>query len=396
MKKQILFVDDDCNILEGLQRMFRSRRAEWDIQCVMSGAEALEIMNEKAIDLIITDMRMPEMDGAELLHEVMKRHPSVIRMIFSGQADSEMTTKAVGVAHQFISKPCNPEILKSIIQRAINLKSLLLYSSLIDAISEMDTLPSVPALYIEMTKELQSPEPSIQKVGRIIERDPGMAVKILQIVNSAFFGLRRNISNPADAVFFLGLDRVQHLFLALHMFSKFSSSQNSSFSIQLLWDHSFSTAMLAKTIAEREEMSKEVVGDSFTAGLLHDIGKLMLACRLPDRHAEAVNIAQRDAIPLWLAEHQVLSVTHAEIGAYLLGLWGLPDSIVEAVAYHHRPMESGNTAFCALTAVHIADCQNCDHSYAEIAPPQPDIQYLSRLLRKTKIPARMAVADASA
>jgi putative nucleotidyltransferase with HDIG domain len=383
MKKRILFVDDECNVLEGLQRILRSLRAEWDIQFAMSGAEALEIMNEKSIDLIVTDMRMPEMDGAELLCEVMKRHPGVIRMIFSGQADAELLAKVVGVAHQFISKPCNPEVLKSIIQQTINLRSLLNDNVLIDAISKMDTLPSVPTLYLEMTKELQNPDASIRKIGNIIEQDPAMTVKILQLVNSAYFGLRRNITKSVDAVYYLGMNRVQHLFLALHMYSQFIPPQHSSFSIERLWEHCFSTAGLAKTIAEEEEASREIVEDSFTAGLMHDIGKLMLACRLPERHAEAVNMARREAIPLWLAEQQILSMTHAEAGAYLLGLWGLPDSLVEAVAYHHRPAESGNNAFCALTAVHAANCRNYDHSYAGITAPQPNIDYLSRLLRKT-------------
>jgi DNA-binding NtrC family response regulator len=161
MKKQILFVDDDRNMLESLQRMLRRQRDEWDMQYAISPAEALKIMGTKPIDLIVTDMRMPEMDGTKLLGEVMKRHPEVIRMVFSGQADLNLTMRAVGVAHQFISKPCDPETLKSIVNRAISLRLLLNDSSLATIISEMDRLPSVPALYIEILDELQSPEPSI-------------------------------------------------------------------------------------------------------------------------------------------------------------------------------------------------------------------------------------------
>jgi putative nucleotidyltransferase with HDIG domain len=385
MKKQILFVDDDCNILAGLQRMLRRQRDEWNMQYVTSPTEALEIMDAEPIDLIVTDMRMPGMDGAELLHEVTKRHPETIRIVLSGQADSDLTMKAVPVAHQFISKPCDPETLKSIVNRAISLRSLLKDKSLTGIISEMDALPSVPTLYLEVTEELQSSEPSIQKVGHIIARDPSMTAKILQLTNSAFFGLRRSVSNATDAVAYLGLDRVYHLFLAVHAFTQFIHPVKTIFSLELLWEHSLSTAALAKAIAEEKDEGKEIAEDVFTAGLLHDIGKLMLACRLADRHAEAINVAKTKKVPLWIAEQQVLSVTHAEVGAYLLGLWGLPDSIVEAVAYHHRPMGCANKAFCALTALHMADCQNSDHSYADIPSPEPDMEYLSGLLPKNRI-----------
>jgi putative nucleotidyltransferase with HDIG domain len=386
VKRRILFVDDNSNVLDGLRRMNRSQQNEWDAQYVQSGAEALNIMDSRPIDLIVADMRMPGMDGADLLREVMKRHPEVIRIVLSGQADSDLTMRVVGVAHQFIAKPCDAQTLKSIIDRAISLRTLLTDSSLGSIVSKMDTLPSVPALYLELNEVLQSPEPSILRVGQIISRDPGMTAKILQLSNSAFFGLRRHISNSVDAVAYLGLDRIEHLFLAVHAFSQFVPSPGSTFSIELLWEHSLSTAALAKTIAEQEEAGKNIDQDAFTAGLLHDIGKLMLACRLPDKYNEAINLAKMRGLPLWVAEHLLLSTTHAEIGAYLLGLWGIPDSIVEAVAYHHRPSDSVDKAFSALTALHAADCHSNINSHAEIAPPQPDMEYLSRLLRKAEIP----------
>jgi putative nucleotidyltransferase with HDIG domain len=262
---------------------------------------------------------------------------------------------------------------------------LLKDNSLERIVSELDTLPSVPALYLEMMEELQSVDSSIQKVGEIISQDLGMASKILQLVNSAFFGLRRSISNPADAVAYLGLDRIQHLFLALHAFSQFIPRANGAFSIDLLWEHSLSTAALAKAIIEKEGGNKEFVQDAFTAGLLHDIGKLMLACRLSDKHMETIELARTKAIPLWMSEQQILSITHAEIGAYLLGLWGLPDGIIEAVAYHHRPMDSGNKTFCALTALHLADCHNKNNSYRDLPALQLDTEYLSGFFKKSEI-----------
>jgi HD-like signal output (HDOD) protein len=387
MKQQILFVDDERNILEGYQRMFRPLRDEWDTHYAVSGSEALEIMNATPIDLIITDMRMPKMNGAELLHIVTKRHPSVIRIVLSGNADSAAMMELVGVAHQFISKPCNPEIFESIIRNVLSFRSFLADDNLKKTLSQMDAVPCLPALYIEMTEELQSPEPSLQKVGQIIARDCSMTARILQLANSPFWGLRRTISSAAEAVSYLGLEPVQLLFLSIRPFSQSSLPKTSSCSIELLWEHGLSTATLAKTIACEEEASDMIAEEAFTAGILHDMGKVVLACTFPERYAEAVNLAQKSAIPLWLAEQQILSVTHAEVGAYLLGIWGLPDSIVEAVAYHHRPMECTNNIFCALTALHAADSQNTILSHTGIPRPQADLEYLSRLLRRTQITA---------
>ncbi len=386
MKKQILFVDDESHILEGLRRMLRGMRNEWNILCALSGAEALDVMAKEPIQIIVTDMRMPEMDGAALLCEVMKRHPNVIRMVLSGHADAKLIMKSVGVAHQFISKPCDPETLKAIINGAIGIRALLKDSRLESIIAEMNTLPSVPSLYVEMADELKSPEPSVTKVSQIISRDPSMTARILQLVNSAFFGLRRRISNPEDGVSYLGLERIQHLFLVLHAFSQFVPPETSSFAIEPLWEHSISTAVIAKAIAEREEAGKSTIDDAFAVGLLHDIGQLMLACKLTDKHEQSVKLARNEAIPLWQAEQQILSVTHAEVGAYLLGLWGLPDPIVEATAYHHNPVMHERNSFCPLTALHTANSQVLNGSYPGMLKSRADTDYLSKLLRKTTIP----------
>jgi putative nucleotidyltransferase with HDIG domain len=265
----------------------------------------------------------------------------------------------------------------------MELRTLMNDRDIKKTISEMDAIPSVPFLYTEVMKELQSPEPSVHKVGKIIAQDPSMTAKILQLANSAFFGCRRQISNTLDAVAYLGLDCVQHLTLAVHAFSQFTPAKISSFSIERLWEHSISTAALTKKIAEEEGAGKAIAEDAFTCGLLHDIGKLMFACKLTDKYEVAVGIAKLKAIPLWMAEQQTFSTTHAEVGAYLLGLWGLPDAIVEAVAYHHRPMDSKNEIFCALTALHAAECLNYNQLFQGIVAPQPDMNYLSRFHLKS-------------
>jgi len=206
MKKQILFVDDEPLILQGLKRMLRGLRSEWDMTFVQSGAEALEKMVGAPFDVIVSDMRIPEMDGSQLLDTVKHRYPNMVRVVLSGHSEEEMIMKTVKSAHQFISKPCNAETLKSTISRMFALREVLTQEGLKRLVSRIESLPSLPSLYTQVVELIQSPNSSIKKIGEVISKDLAMTAKILQLVNSAFFGIPRQISNPAQAVGLLGLD----------------------------------------------------------------------------------------------------------------------------------------------------------------------------------------------
>jgi putative nucleotidyltransferase with HDIG domain len=355
MKKRLLFVDDDLNILDGLRRVLRNQRDQWDMHFAGSGAEALQILEGRPIDIIIADISMPAMNGIELLEHVMDSYPGTIRMILSGRSELDLTAKAVAVTHQYLSKPCDPEILKSVIEQTEGSTTLLQNEQLKCLVAKLGALPSLPLLFREVSKELQSPEASISKAGEIISRDPSMAAKILQLANSAYFGRRRNLSKVTEAVSYLGIDRVAQLLLAISAFAEFRPAETSSFSIDGLWTHSNSTAMRAKEIAEKQHAPCQTKEDAFTAGLLHDIGKLVLASRLPVEYSKTVQRAESNRMPLWLAEREDFSASHAEVGGYLLGIWGLPNEIVDAAAFHHNPPASVSQDFSVLTAVHAAD-----------------------------------------
>jgi putative nucleotidyltransferase with HDIG domain len=355
MKRHLLFVDDEINVLEGLRRMLRGQQSEWDMHFAGSGVEALQIMETTPMDIIVADITMPGMNGIQLLEQVTDRYPNIIRMILSGYAEANLIMKSVGVTHQYLSKPCSPEILKSAITQAVESKSFLQNENLKSLILKLGALPSIPALFHEISKELQSPEASINKIGEIISRDPSMAAKILQLTNSAFFGRRRSMSNIAAAVSYLGLNHVAKLVLTIRAFEEFVPGVKGLISVEELWGHSNNTAIRAKKIAEEQHASDNMTDDAFTAGLLHDIGKLILASRCPDEYAAAARMAKANDNPLWVAEHEIFSATHAEVGAYLLAIWGLPNPIVDAVAFHHNPTATTGESFCALTAVHAAD-----------------------------------------
>lgn len=357
--KHVLFVDDEPNVLSGLQRMLRNLRQEWTMEFVDSGESALAYMAQHSVDVIVTDMRMPGMDGAQLLREVMVRHPGVVRIALSGQSDHETLLKVAGLAHQFLSKPCDTETVKLTVRRSLALRDHFADENLKRLVSRMSTIPSLPMNYQEILQELKSPEPSLRTVGEIIAKDVAMTAKVLQLVNSAFFGIPRRVTSPMQAVTLLGLQTVNGLVLSVGVFSQFDQ-QLTLFSMDDLIDHSLQVASQAKRIAARQGKDETLCNDAFVAGVLHDIGKLVLATSFPKQYGQAVAAAQEWGYSLSAVERETFGADHADVGAYILSLWGLPTALIEAVAFHHDPKKSLAADFTPLTAVHVADsfCQN--------------------------------------
>jgi putative nucleotidyltransferase with HDIG domain len=355
MIRKLLFVDDEPEVLEGLRRTLRPLRDEWDMAFAAGGPEALALLGGDAFDVVVTDLRMPGMDGAELLTQVRGRHPRVVRIVLTEQSGRNAALRAVNVAHRQLSKPCDPELLKGAVSRACALRDLLNGPRLLGLLSRIDSVPSMPAMYAEVVKELESPESSLQRVGEIIARDPGMSAKILQMVHSALFGVRFHVGSSAQAVIHLGAETTKALVLAVNIFSRFNPELLRPFSIEKVWTHSQLVSRLAGQIARAEGCTQKDVECAAMAGLLHDTGKLVLAGYLPDQYRRALALADEQGWQENAAERQIFGATHAEVGAYLLGLWSLPDPIVEAVAWHHRPGDCPGDGFGPLAAVCVAN-----------------------------------------
>lgn len=354
MKKRVLFVDDEQNILQGLKRMLRGQRHEWDMEFADSGAAALEMMEKEHFDAIISDMRMPGMDGAELLEKVKQLHPESVRFILSGHSDQELIMRSVGPSHQYLSKPCDPDKLKTTLMNTFALHKLLASDNLRAIVSGMTSLPSMPLIYRSIVEAVQSEDSSISDIGKIIEQDIGMTAKVLQLVNSSYFGLSRQISSPAEAANFLGMDVLKSLVMANGIFSQFDEKLIQKMSLQNHSSHSLAIASAARNIAKAEDASPVMVEQAFLAGMLHDMGTLVLATNAPEQYLASIKLADENKLKMHEAEAQVFGTTHAEIGAYMLGLWGIDDVVVAAVAYHHHPGDFPATDFSPLTAVHAA------------------------------------------
>jgi len=359
---RVIFVDDESRVLDGIRRLLYPMRSEWEMSFAGSGEQALEMIQAAPVDVVISDIRMPGMDGTELLSLVRERHPEIVRIVLSGQSERDLTLKSALCAHQYLSKPCDAESLKNTISRAFALKSTLTDPSMQTIVSAAGNLPSIPSAFHELTSKLQDPDWSTKEIATIIARDPAMSAKILQLSNSAFFGARRRITNIPDAVVCLGLDTLKTLALSVGVFSAFSPSSSSSFSIEAFGRHGLMTAILARKIAQTEGGSPQEAEDAFIAGLLHDIGRLVMISVMPEKYDTAIVLSKNEGLPMVEAEQRVYGTTHCEVGTYILWLWGLPDNIVQATAYHHFPGKLPGPATSTLLAVHIADALTHEYS----------------------------------
>jgi HD-like signal output (HDOD) protein len=348
--------------------MLRVQRHEWEMAFAPGGEAALALMEASPFDVIVSDMRMPEMDGATLLTTVQDRFPQVVRIALSGHTEISTALRVVPVAHQFLAKPCDAGTLRVAIERACHLKGLLSDDSIRRTVGALRDLPSLPRTYKALTQALGEPDTSLQKLARIVEQDVGISAKILQLVNSAFFGIAHSVTNVEHAVIYLGINTIRSLVLSLEIFRVFEPETNLvGFGLEELHAH----ARLVSHIAARLPVPKHLAEFTMAAGMLHDVGKLVLAWKLPERFHKLLAQAAEERCPLYKVEEREYGFSHAEIGAYLLGLWGLPYVLVEAVALHHSPTRVPHEYFDAVSAVHVANqlAHELESSSLEAAGP---------------------------
>ena len=351
--KRILFVDDEPRILEGLQRSLRPCRKQWNMSFANSGQEALDILAKSTFDVIVSDMRMPGMDGAQLLELVRDRYPGMMRIVLSGQFEMEAAMRAVPVAHQFLTKPCDPGKLQGVIDRSYGGTSVGAASGIRRVIAAIGELPALPSTYAALSAAIDDPETPLDQIAAIVERDVAVAAKVLQLVNSSFFGLSREIATVSMAVGFLGFEVLKQLVITVELFRAFDGGcQVAGFSVEETQRHSRCVA----AIAGRLPVPRQYAAATSVAALLHDVGKLVLAARLPEQFQRALQTSRQESRPLHILEEEVTGTSHEAIGGYLLGLWGLPAAVVAAVSQHHQPLyATADTTMDANLAVHIAD-----------------------------------------
>lgn len=327
---KVLLVDDEPLILAALRRMLGRVRPEWTVDTAGGGLPALARFEESPPDLIVADLDMPDLDGLSLLARVRDQHPATVRIVLSGTGDPATRLRTATVAHHFLAKPCEVDDLLEVLDRARPL-AVQRAEPVPAAILAADTLPSAPPVYAALSRTMADDHSSLSDIERIVEQDQAITARVLQVVNSAFFGLPRPVDSLSRALPFLGLQALGTLVLSVEAFRAFDGSRRcTGFSFD---DHRIH-GLLAGRIASRLAPSRDR-DTAFTAGLLHDVGTLLLADRLPDQLSAVLEAARSSGRPVHQVEHELLGMSHAAVGGRLLRLWGLPEALAEVVERHH-------------------------------------------------------------
>lgn len=349
---RVVFVDDQPEVLDGLRDRLRKLRKKWKMRFANSGKEVLELLEEEPADVLVTDMRMPVMDGEAVLRAVRERWTQTARVVLSGETDLDGILKALPLAHQYLSKPCDAKALEDAVERAHRLHAWLCKANLSGLIENSGSLPASPRVFNAVTEAVADPRRSITEIGSMIAQEPTITARTLQLANSAFFGIGRTVSTVHDALTYLGLDVVRSLLLQVELFQTLDSEKtHESFCIEALQQHALRTANIASRLVDNADASRT----AFSAGILHDIGSLVLATNLPSYYDSFEQSVLNGTMPLQEDEYEKRGYSHAEVGGAILESWGLPYQIVEAVAFHHKPSASSESTFGAIGAVHVAD-----------------------------------------
>ena len=355
----------------------------WRMIFAINAEHAFQALARENFEAIAADSKPSGKDGSEhaFFSDVMLRFPNPTRILLFDPSDKVRITSGNGVIHQCLSLPTSAAQIISAAQRARFVSRLLAQPAVKTFLPRLRKLPSVPVVYFRLIESLRNTDSNLEDIGRIMAEDFIMTAKLLQVANSAYFGLQNSVTSSTEAIKYLGLARTKALVLVAHVFSAFEDHECAGFSVEKLWHHSLTVAQYARRIAKYETGSEELAEAAYTAGLLHDVGKFIIAANCPAEYAQIVALSSSKKLLFKEAERQVCGVTHAEVAASILGTWGLPGDILEAIAFHCEPLQESTKTFCVTTAVHVANVL----AHASESPKRPlavlswDIEYLENL-----------------
>lgn len=380
---RVLFVDDEPLVLRALGRMTNALRSECEASFCSSGEEALELMSTRSFDVLVSDMRMPGMDGAAVLAHAERRFPECARIILSGYTHYEAALRALPVCHRFLSKPLRAEDLRMVLLRTVALHQLLSDERMRKLVGVAKDLPARPQVYFQLRSALANPATPIRNIARIVERDAGVTGRLMRAVNNAFFAPAQRITNAQQAVSHLGTELLTGLVLSLECFGNFEDTLAECSLVPSTLERK---AYLAASITNELLSDTTQRQDAFLAALMHDSGLLLSAARQPDLVGQAVQLAAAEHCSLAAAERKLWGTTHGEIGAYLLGLWGLPYPVVEAVARCHSPEQHSGPDIDVAAAVYLAAALSDAAMSGDTSAVELDAEFVTRKNLQGRLP----------
>ncbi len=385
--KKILFVVLDPRLSAGMAQACAQGGEPFEVRRVANAREALDSLARTPCDIIVAELGLPGTNGGELLAAMRLQHPRCVRLLLAEPRQRELAARYAGEAHQTLPRGVSSNALLNTLVRAGALHDVLNSERLMNLVANLDSLPSMPGLYLALISAMKDPNSTIGSLGQIIARDIGMTARVLQIVNSVVFGLREKIADPGQAATFLGLDTLRSLVLSVGVFSQFEQGEVEEFSVEETWEHSLEVAAFTRAILLAERCDKKLLEEGALAGMMHDCGKLVLASNRAKRLRAAAELSERDGLDRSDTERRIFGASHAGLGAYLLCEWGMPSGVIEAVCFHHDPGRCREQDFSLLTAVHAANClAHSDLDAAVGAIPGLDWEYLERLGLARRVP----------
>lgn len=371
MNESILFVDDEKQILDALKRTFFG--CGYRIYLAESGKEALDTLANERIDLLISDVRMPGMDGYQLLMEIKDRYPSTIRAVLSGYTDESLLVKMQKkcLAKRYLYKPWKNQELIQIVGQMFRVEKILKNRNLLELINRIEYLPSPRNIYYHFNILVEQ-DADMDKIAKAIERDQSITAKVLQVANSALYGI--NTGSVRKAISYLGLTNVKYIILSATIFANdlVRGSSRLNKDINILWKHAVSTNQILTYLYKR--LLGHKIPDMYSMiGLMHDIGKIVLVNNFTDRYLKAaIAIRNKEELFYYYEQMEFTDTTHEELGAYLLNWWELPQPIVEAVLYHHNPLDKNVIDKELVSLLYISDIYSwnyiCGGKYWSIDP----------------------------
>jgi HD-like signal output (HDOD) protein len=356
MKQRLIYADENLQAPRDLQRHSIQLKAGWEMVFLQDGPAVLGLLAKEPCAVLVASAGLPGTSPDDLMGEAFRRQPGCIRILLTTPGARDPVPRCVGLIHQAFPRTGDPHQLQAVIANAMRVgEGMASHPEVKEAITALDRLPSVPKVYQELRTALEGEHATWRQVGAIIQQDMGMTARVLSLANSAFFGLQRRVESPQEAVHFLGTDVVQALVLAYGLFDQTGALGTHRISLEDVWVHSLRVAKGARALAAMEGLDRRLKADAFMGGLLHDAGVLVLAKAFPDAYDRIIERCATEHVGLVEAEREAFGLTHAEAGAYLLGLWGLQAGILEAVSLHHTPGELQRSAFDHVLAVHLAD-----------------------------------------
>jgi HD-like signal output (HDOD) protein len=349
--RRVLLVDAAPAALAQLQQALRRLRPQWDTAAAASSAAALSTLAQARFDAIVSDIGTPAMDGPQLLAQVRDRHPNVVRLCLSDTVDDDAFLRAVPVTHQILGKPCNAENLCEVLERICSLRDILQHPTIHQLIDKLKALPATSQTFQALSEAIAQPNAHAADIARIVSNDTALSVRILQLANSAFYRRGAPATSIQAAISYAGLEMIKSLALSACVFSALDASPAAIKRLQDLQGRSLRRAHFARMLLRESRHADE----AFAAALLLDIGQVVLALNAPEKFEQMIELARSTGRACHEVEAEVFGVSHPEVGAYLLGLWGLPLDLIEAVAYHHTPSRVQHAHTSVLAAVHVAD-----------------------------------------